>query len=222
MPTLIHSHLNYFGDAEYGFTHAINTIKRIRKELDPSFVPLFRKQVYRYEDGSTKTFKNFGFGVGLSGMVGQWRDPDLEDAEKPTYGYMAKLERAGRVSLWLPTDNNRDGTPGHTDPPDVWWFYLIQRSQNYKKQLAAESIAKIQGKGNLDYWAQREHYGRKDKASAKMLADLKAERAKDFAPDRRKINQHIRDLTTSEFNQFKAEQKGLVKKDKKPFVSLGT
>lgn len=220
MPTLIHSHLNYFGDGEYGFTHAIGTIKRIREELDPNFVPLFRRQVYKYEDGSTKTFKNFGFGVGLSGMINAWRDPELEDAVKPTYGYMAKLERAGRVSLWLPVDPRKDGTPGDTVPPDVWWFYFIQRSLNYKRQLAEESLAKIKGQGNLDYWAQREHFDRVDKASAQRVATAKAEAAKDFAPDRRKINQHIRDLTTSEFNQFKAEQKGLVKKDKKPFVSL--
>lgn len=201
-------------------SHAIGTIKRIREELDPYFVPLFRRQVYQWDDGSTKTFKNFGFGLGVSALVGVQKSHELDDAEKPTYGYLSKIEKAGRVSLWLPIEDRKDGTPGPTEKPDVWWFYFIKESLDYKKRLEHEARAKAIA--SLDYVAQREHFARMDAESAKRVATAKADAAQSFASDKRKINERIRDLTSSEFEQFKAEQKGLVKKERKPFVSLST
>lgn len=221
MPKLIHSHLNYFGDAEYGFSGAISTIKRIRKELDPYFVPVFRRQVFQWDDGSVKVFKNFGFGRGLSGLVNVKPDYDVLDAVKPCgNGYIAKLERIGRIDLWLPVDGNKDGTPGKTEPPDVWWFYFIKESLDYQARLVAE--AREKAAVSNAYAAQKEQAARDSDARKKLAETVTSEAAKDFAPDKRKINQHIRDLTSSEFAEFQAEQQGLVPKAKKPFVHLGT
>ncbi len=223
-PRLIHSHVNYFGDGEYGLSHAIGTIKRIRAELDPYFVPLFRQQIYRYDDGSYKAFKNFGFGVGVSALIRERHNPELDDAVKPSgpsgtpLGYLGSLERAGRVSLWIPMDNRKDGTPGHCEPIDTWCFYAIKASLDYKLRLQAEAIAKAEG--SLDYTATREHFRIQQEQSDARVSKMKTDAAKSFEPDKRRIKQHIRDMTAADYNQFYGEQNGFIKKPSRPFVSM--
>jgi len=224
MPKLIHSHLNYFGDAEYNLSHAVGTIKRIREELDPYFVPIFRQQVWQYDSGAVKTFKNFGFGVGVSALIGTRYDHELDDAQKPSgpagtpNSYLSSLERAGRITFWLPTEGNRDGTPGHTETIDVWCYYFIKESLDYKMKLQAQAIEKA--RTSLDYTASREHFRIQEEERAARVEKIKTDAAKSFEPDKKRIMSHIKDMTTADYNQFYAEQKGLIKKDPRPFVSL--
>lgn len=218
MPKLIHSHLNYFGDAEYGLSHAVGTIKRIREELDPYFVPIFRRQVWKYDSGAERVFKNFGFGVGVSALINTRYDHELDDAVKPTYGYLSKLERIGRVSFWLPIDSNRDGTPGHTETLDVWCYYFIKESLDYKMKLQAQAIERAQA--SLDYTASREHFRIQEEGRVARVKKIKDDANKSFEPDKKIIMSTIKDMTSADYNQFYGEQKGFIKKDPTPFVSM--
>lgn len=223
MPKLIHSHLNYFGDAEYGLSHAVGAIKRIRAELDPKFVPVFRRQVWQYDSGAIRVFKNFGFGVGVSEFDHSVY-PEFDDAVKPSgppgtpNAYLGSLERVGRITFWLPIDQSRDGTPGNTETLGDWCYYAIKESLDYKLKLQAEAIEKA--RTSLDYTASREHFRIQEEQRAARVRKIKEDADKSFEPDKARIMSTIKDMTSADYNQFYGEQKGFIKKPEKPFVSL--
>lgn len=131
-PRRIAVEYNYFGDGEFTFDEDI--VRRICW-IDPKFVPVFKREVYRYPTGGTRVFKHFGFGVAHDpGM------PILDKAvyagQKPRLGFLSTLARATGVSIWaqgppFSPELPEDGTPGETVPFD-------ERAYGHAKECDAE------------------------------------------------------------------------------------
>lgn len=139
-PVVIHQSFSTFGDGEYAVDAGV--VRRIREEFDRLFCPLFRLQVWRWPDGSTKKFKNFG--VGASSLEDIPIVGAIYAASRPTYGYLSKLEPAKDIVVWWPFENNLDGTPGHVIPFSDNIYYLVKRTFERTKELEynAEQIRK--------------------------------------------------------------------------------
>lgn len=141
-PVVIHQSFSTFGDAEYSVDPRV--VKRIRTDYDPLFCPLFRLQVWKWEDGHTKKFKNFG--VGASALEDIPVVGPIYTAMRPDSGYLSKIEPAKDVVVWWPFEQSMDGTPGDTVPFDDRIYYLVKRTFERTRELEykAKQIAKTQ------------------------------------------------------------------------------
>ena len=209
-PRLIHQSFSTFGDAEYGVDPGV--VKRIRTEYDRFFCPLFTLKVVQWEDGSIKKYKHFGVGASSKELLKI--DGRIYSANRPTYGYLSKIEPACQEVVWWPYDNKPDGTPGDTIPFNDNIYYLVKRTFEKTKELEynAKQIQKTQALTYALEFNRRE----KDK-DQKALNFEKAEagyRLKQEIP----LLKKLQDETTLE----DVEKMHDIKNAKpKPFVHLG-
>lgn len=140
-PKRISVEYNYFGDGEFRFDEDI--VRRIRFDADPKFVPMFKREVYRYSTGGTKIFKHFGFGIehtpGFPVL-----DQRVYGALKPHFGFLAQLGRCLGVSIWaqgkpFASEDTQDGTPGETVPFDERAYSYALACNTEMRRLAAEA-----------------------------------------------------------------------------------
>ena len=135
-------HLSYsYSDVDLPID--VNIVRRIRTDFDPFFVPVIKREVYKYASGGTQTFVHFGFGVGHSPGL-PVLDPAVYTALKPFTGYLSKIERATVVSLWaqgrpFAPVTPEDGTPGETVPFDERVYAYARECDSEMRRLAAQA-----------------------------------------------------------------------------------
>ena len=208
-PIVIHQSFSTFGDGEYAVDPGV--VKRIREEYDKFFCPLFRLQVWQWEDGSTKKFKNFGVGASSKEdipLVGE-----IYRASRPTYGYLSKIEPAKDIVVWWPFDHSLDGTPGNTIPFSDNIYYLVKLTFERTRELEYNA-KQIQKTMALTFSKQfeREEQAKKDKVFAYEKSEA-AYRLKQEIPIIRKAM----DSTTQEDVEKLYDSKN---KPPKPFVHV--
>lgn len=212
-PQVIHQSFSNFGDGEYAVDPRV--VKRIREEYDPLFCPLFRQQVWKWEDGSTKKFKNFGVGASSKEdlpIVGA-----IYSANRANRGYLSKIEPACDVVVWWPFDQRLDGTPGDTIPFNDNIYYLCKRTFERCKELEyqAEQIAKTAETQALTF--ARQTWREEQAANDKAFAFEKSEAAYRLKQEIPVIRKAVDNTTQEDIEKLydKANQKP------KPFVQIG-
>lgn len=142
-PKIIHQSFTTFGDGEYAVDPRV--VKRIREEYDRFFCPLFRQQVWQWEDGTIRKYKHFG--VGASSKEDLPIDGTIYAAMRPTYGYLSKIEPACSAVVWFQDDNKPDGTPAPTMPFSDNIYYHVKRLFEHTRELEynARQRQKTQG-----------------------------------------------------------------------------
>lgn len=127
-------------------------VRRIRFDIDPLFVPVVKKEVFRYQTGGTREFVHFGIGVEHSPGL-PIIDPEVYGALKPFFGYLSEIGRASFVAVWVQgppfAPESKDGTPGETVPFDER-IYAHAKECDAEMRRRAEAAKDITGNGDTD------------------------------------------------------------------------
>lgn len=218
-PVRISVEYNYFGDGEFSFDEDI--VRRMCW-IDPKFVPVFKREVWRYATGGTKVFKHFGFGV-----AHEPNTPIVDKAVyaglKPRMGFLATLARSLGVSIWaqgppFADESPEDGTPGETVPFDERAYAHAIACDAEMRRLYAKAPSGDEGSvkdvpdelRQFATKAYREHFKEAEAAEDKSV-DLEETDLRDFlGANRRRLRNYF------DLSEYDRQGIGFVSNDRNP------